>query len=223
MRVVKNCVVRVNNIAGVSILAMQDPYECVSDTEEELVQELCRQQVIDNEEELDVKLLALDVAVHPTEASLLDLLRSFHNTPEEEEDEDVDIEKISNTLKSSFQDQQVIVNEQEAIIKLPPLDAAVHPTEVSLLALFRGSPNTAEGEEEDIDIEEISDESVSSFQGRIHLLLLQAEEGLKDHESDSVSSNSESNNSVGSCFHGFSSGEVPRRWKKAFSVSWREN
>ena len=122
---------RVNNIAGVSSLAMQDPYECVSDTEEELVQELYRQQVIDNEEELDVKLLALDVAVHPTEASLLDLLRSSHNTSEEEDDEDVDIKKISNTSKSSFQDQQVILNEEEAIIKLPPLDAAVHPTEVS--------------------------------------------------------------------------------------------
>ena len=57
-----------------------------------------RQQVIDNEES-DVKLPALDAAVHPTEASLLDLLRYSHNTLEGKEDEDVDIEKISNTSK----------------------------------------------------------------------------------------------------------------------------
>ena len=95
----------------------------------------------------------------------------------------------------------MIVNEEEEVIKLPAFDAAVHPTEVSLLALFRGSSNTSEGQEEDIDIEEISDESVSSFQGRIHLLLLQTEEGVKGRESDSESNrNSESNSSENSCF-----------------------
>ena len=124
--------------------------------------------------------------------------------------------RVSKTEEQLIKQLYAIKDNQASRVISP--DAPVHPMEVALLNELPESSDISVGLEDDLEVEAISDDSTSSFQGHIHLLLLQAEEHVSawnpsaDGSSSDNSRVSSSNSSVSDIergFTGFKSFVVP--------------